>query len=98
MVAAKTYDARIRDANPYLSWGRVDVDRVALQVGETSSDLRLTPAPDRGLCRLYSGHDLHRDGHQVSQLGDEWSLIGSWHRTLGSEPHRLHAQLPVDWS
>ena len=45
LVTAKTYGARIRDANPLRSWGLMsNVDRVALQVGETLSDLRLTPA------------------------------------------------------
>jgi hypothetical protein len=39
-----------------LSWSRVAVDRVALQVGETWAEVRLTPRPARNLCLVPLGH------------------------------------------
>ena len=44
------------DGHLELSWSRVAVDPVALQVAETWAEVRLTPRPARNLCLVPLGH------------------------------------------
>src|SRR5207302_5283529 len=93
VARSKTTTTEIRgngQANLHLTWSRVGVDRVALQVGQTLSDVRLLPWTDP------SPRPLPRNQARLQVYVANWVLRDQGHRlgrgvVLGGfERHRIH--------